>query len=63
MSKSSVAIIAGAQLADYHFGEEHAFGPLRHKAFLDGMDRQGLTSQVQWLEPVQCDIQSLKKLS
>lgn len=60
MSKSSVAIIAGAQLADYHFGEEHAFGPLRHKAFLEGMDRQELTSQVEWLEPVQCDLQSLK---
>ena len=60
MPKSSVAIIAGLQLADYHFGEEHAFGPLRHQAFLDGMDRLDLTSQVEWLEPVQCDLQSLQ---
>ena len=60
MPKSSVAVIAGSQLADYHFGEEHAFGPLRHQAFLDGMDRLDLTSQVEWLAPVQCDIQSLQ---
>jgi acetoin utilization protein AcuC len=59
MLDSSVAIIAGDPLADYHFGEKHAFGPYRHQAFLDGMDRLGLTSQVQWLEPVQCDFQSL----
>ena len=56
----SVAIISGTQLADYHFGDEHAFGPLRHQAFLDGMDRLGLTSQVKWLEPVPCDIKSLQ---
>ncbi|MCK5001635.1 MAG: acetoin utilization protein AcuC [Gammaproteobacteria bacterium] len=60
MSKSSVAVIAGSQLADYHFGEDHAFGPYRHQAFLDGMDRLGLTSQVEWLDPVQCDLQSLQ---
>ena len=60
MLKSSVAVIAGSQLADYHFGEEHAFGPLRHQAFLDGMDRLGLCSQVEWLEPVQCDLKSLQ---
>jgi len=60
MLDSTVAIIAGTQLANYHFGDEHAFGPLRHQAFLDGMDRLGLTPQVKWLEPVQCDIQSLK---
>ena len=60
MSKSSVAVIAGSQLADYHFGEEHAFGPLRHQAFLEGMDRQGLAPLVEWLKPVQCDLQSLQ---
>ena len=60
MPKSSVAIIAGSQLAEYHFGEAHAFGPLRQQAFLDGMDRQGLSSQVEWLEPVRCDLQSLQ---
>lgn len=60
MSKSSIAVIAGSQLADYHFGEEHAFGPLRHQAFLNGMDRLDLASQVEWLDPVQCDLQSLQ---
>jgi len=60
MSKSSVAVIAGPRLADYHFGEEHAFGPLRHQAFLEGMERLGLTPQVEWLIPVQCDLQSLQ---
>lgn len=60
MLNSSVAIIAGDQLADYHFGEEHMFGPHRHQAFLDGMDRLGLTSRVKWLKPVQCDSQTLQ---
>lgn len=60
MLDSSVAIIAGTQLADYHFGDEHAFGPQRHQAFLDGMDKLGLIPQVKWLEPVQCDIKSLQ---
>ena len=60
MSQSTVAIIAGSQLADYHFGEEHPFGPLRHQAFLDGMDRLDLKDQVEWLLPVQCDVQHLR---
>ncbi len=60
MSDSSIAIIAGAQLADYHFGEEHPFGPGRHKAFLDGMDSLNLTSRVTWLDPVRCDFQTLR---
>ena len=60
MSDSSIAIIAGDPLADYHFGEDHAFGPHRHQAFLDGMDRLGMTSQVAWLDPVLCDLRSLR---
>lgn len=61
MPKSSVAVavVAGAQLADYHFGEQHVFGPHRHQAFLDGMDRLDLTARVAWLDPVQCDLKSL----
>ncbi len=54
MSRSSIAIISGAELADYHFGDKHPFGPLRHQAFLDGIETMGLTSQVEWLPPVQC---------
>lgn len=60
MLDSSVGIVVGDPLADYHFGDEHAFGPHRHQAFLDGMERLGLTSQVEWLDPVQCDFQSLQ---
>jgi len=60
MSDSSIAIIAGSQLAEYHLGDDHAFGPNRQKAFLDGMEMLGLTSQVEWLEPVQCDLESLQ---
>lgn len=60
MLNSTVAIIAGSQLAEYHFGDDHRFGPHRHQAFLDGMDTLGLTSQVEWLPPVQCDVQTLR---
>lgn len=60
MSDSPVAIIAGSQLADYHFGEDHAFGPSRQQAFLNGMEALGLTPQVKWLEPVQCDHKALQ---
>jgi len=60
MPKLSVAVVAGAQLADYHFGEQHVFGPHRQQAFLDGMDRMGLATKVVWLDPVSCDIQSLQ---
>ena len=59
MPNSSVAVSAGAQLADYHFGEQHAFGPLRHQAFLDGMKQLDLNDQVDWLDPVQCHLQAL----
>jgi len=61
MSDSSVAIISGDALADYHFGENHAFGPYRHQAFLDGMNRLGLNDRVDWLQPVQCDRQCLQR--
>ena len=59
MPKSSVAIISGQALADYHFGEKHPFGPLRLQAFLDGLHQQNLTQQLEWLEPVSCHLQSL----
>lgn len=60
MSASSIAVIAGPQLADYHFGVDHPFGPYRHQAFLEGMDKFGLTSHVDWLEPVQCCYEELR---
>ena len=60
MSDSSIAIVAGAELADYHLGDAHAFGPRRHQAFMDGMEKAGLIPRVTWLDPVRCDEQSLR---
>jgi len=60
MSNLSVAVISGQSLADYHFGEPHAFGPRRLQAFLDGMKTLGLSDQVKWLPPVQCQINDLQ---
>ncbi len=59
MTNSSVAIITGDEIADYHFGDEHPFGPLRHQAFLDGLLTAGLSSRVEYLKPVECHLQSL----
>jgi len=59
MSKPSLAVIAGAELADYHFGDKHPFGPLRHQAFLDGMNKLHLNDQVSWLPPTRCDEKTL----
>lgn len=55
MSDLKIAVVAGKKLADYHFGEEHPFGPARHQAFLDGMQVSGLMSRVEWIDPVQCE--------
>ena len=60
MSNSSVAVYAGPALADYNFGEDHVFGPQRHQAFLDGMQRLGLTEAVSWLQPVPCSLADLQ---
>ncbi len=56
---SEVAIVRGKALADYHFGEDHAFGPERLAAFLDAMQAQGLAERVEWLEPSKCNLQHL----
>jgi len=56
----SIAISAGDQLANYHLGDAHAFGPRRHQAFMDGMQKLDLKKQVEWLDPVKCDLQSLQ---
>ena len=59
MNSPTVAVTAGSQLANYHFGEQHAFGPLRHQAFLDGMQQLNLNDKVSWLNPVQCHLKNL----
>jgi len=60
MSRSPVAIISGADLADYHFGKQHPFGPYRHQAFIDGMQKLDLLEQIDCLDPVRCDQQDLR---
>lgn len=56
---SSLGVISGPAIANYHFGDKHPFGPLRHQAFLDGMNRLGLNTRVNWLEPVSCNLEDL----
>ncbi|MBI1422159.1 MAG: acetoin utilization protein AcuC [Gammaproteobacteria bacterium] len=60
MSTSSIAVIAGPELADYHFGDAHPFGPLRHQAFLDGMLQRQLNTLVDWLKPTHCEAETLR---
>lgn len=60
MSDSSVAVITGQSLADYHFGDTHVFGPVRQQAFIDGMKAQDLSELVTWLAPVQCRTDDLE---
>ena len=60
MSSSKLAIISGNALADYHFGEQHPFGPGRLQAFLDGMKKSGLVKKVNWHAPVGCMETSLR---
>lgn len=55
----SLAVVSGPALADYNFGEEHAFGPHRLQAFLDGIQRMHLDKKVTWLEPIECHLHSL----
>jgi acetoin utilization protein AcuC len=60
MTASPVAIITGASLAEYHFGDTHVFGPVRQQAFIDGMKAQALSELVTWLDPVQCKLEDLQ---
>ncbi|MCW9030682.1 MAG: acetoin utilization protein AcuC [Gammaproteobacteria bacterium] len=41
----------GDELADYHFGEQHPFGPKRYWAFKEEFLRRGLDKKVQLSEP------------
>lgn len=48
---SSVCIYLGKELADYNFGEDHPFGPHRHEAFYQGLEKTGLLSRVETCQP------------
>ena len=56
----TVAITCGAKLAEYHFGDDHAFGPKRQQTFIDGLIDKGLKDRVDWLMPVMCDTDCLQ---
>ena len=46
-----VCVYLGPQLAKYHFGEAHPFGPKRHDAFSDEFYRLGLNQDIQICSP------------
>ena len=50
-----VRVYTGERLADYSFGADHPFGPLRHQAFVEEFERRGLSQQVQHGTPVMAD--------
>lgn len=47
MTEKNVLVVKGENIAAYGFGEDHPFGPDRHDAFHDELDRSGLASQVE----------------
>lgn len=59
MKRPAVAVICGANLAAYHFGEQHPFGPYRHQAFVEGLQQQDLMAQIDCLDPVRCEKEHL----
>ncbi len=46
-------VILGDELADYHFGQQHPFGPLRYWAFKEEFERRELHRQVNLCSPRQ----------
>lgn len=46
-----VIVYTGEQLARYHFGADHPFGPKRHAAFVERLRQTGLAEQVVHGEP------------
>ena len=60
MTKPRVAIVYGYELAEYHFGDTHHFGPARQYAFRDGFFGLGLEEEVEWLAPSPANIRTLE---
>lgn len=56
-----VCVYLGEELAAYHFGESHPFGPQRHAAFARAFYQQGLDRRVDVLSPVQGNAQQLAR--
>jgi acetoin utilization protein AcuC len=52
-SQPTTCVYLGEALAQYNFGEDHPFGPLRHDAFKKEFETQCLNDLVSILAPVQ----------
>ncbi|MCG8426895.1 MAG: acetoin utilization protein AcuC [Chromatiales bacterium] len=44
-------VMLGDELADYHFGQDHPFGPMRYWAFKEEFEQRGLANQVSLCSP------------
>ncbi len=55
-----VCVMMGDELASYHFGEEHPFGPKRYWAFKDEFDKRNLADQVGLYSPAIATDEQLK---
>ena len=60
MSTYSCCVYLGDKLAAYGFGENHPFGPQRHKVFEQAFYHQQLDQKVDILSPVKTDQQTLE---
>lgn len=54
-----VCIMLGDELANYHFGEQHPFGPKRYWAFKEEFEQRSLNKRVLLSEPQQATEQQL----
>jgi acetoin utilization protein AcuC len=48
---TTVTVYAGDRLGDYSFGDDHPFGPLRYKSFLERFNQLGLARQCRIAQP------------
>ncbi len=51
-TKKSCCVYLGDALARYTFGDDHPFGPLRHRAFSNALRKKSLVQYVDILKPV-----------
>lgn len=54
-----LCVMLGDELANYHFGEQHPFGPKRYWAFKEEFEQRGLNKKVQLCKPQQATEQQL----
>ena len=50
--EQEVLVYIGEELASYHFGDAHPFGPQRHDAFHEEFSRRDLDTKTRILSPV-----------